>query len=104
MSIFIKQFFQRLQHRPYTVVPNGDNGDEDTIESQDQDINASGSSENSALFHVICVIAGTGILQLPHALAKSGWIGIALMVLSAFGNEYTGRLLIQCLYVDGYLF
>ncbi len=47
-----------------------------------------------------CVIAGTGILQLPYALRLSGWCGIAVILFSAFVNEYTGKLLIECLYVD----
>lgn len=63
-------------------------------------INHDGVSNNAALFHVVCVIAGTGILQLPYALNQSGWIGVPLMFMAAFVNEYTGRLLIQCLYVN----
>ncbi len=47
-----------------------------------------------------CIIAGTGILQLPYALRLSGWVGIAVILFSAFVNEYTGKLLIECLYVD----
>jgi vesicular inhibitory amino acid transporter len=63
-------------------------------------LNKDGVSNSAALFHVICVIAGTGILQLPYALSQSGWIGVPMMILAAFVNEYTGRLLIDCLYIN----
>ena len=62
--------------------------------------NKDGVSNSAALFHVVCVIAGTGILQLPYALKQSGWIGVPMMIMAASVNEYTGRLLIECLYVN----
>ena len=61
--------------------------------------NNDGVSNDAALFHVICVIAGSGILQLPFALSQSGWLGVPLMVMVGVVTEYTGRLLIECLYV-----
>ncbi|KAJ2908170.1 hypothetical protein GGI21_003154, partial [Coemansia aciculifera] len=48
--------------------------------------------------NVVCIIIGTGCLQIPYAFAKSGWIGVAIVVLSAFIGGYTGVLTIKCLY------
>ncbi|KAI9592195.1 transmembrane amino acid transporter protein-domain-containing protein [Syncephalis fuscata] len=56
-------------------------------------------SSIGAYFNIICVIAGTGTLQLPLAMHQSGWIGLFLIVLSALMAIYTGNLLIRCLYV-----
>ncbi|KAI7847830.1 transmembrane amino acid transporter protein-domain-containing protein, partial [Circinella umbellata] len=41
-----------------------------------------------AYFNVVCVVAGTGALQLPYALAQGGWLD-------------SGVILIRCLYYDG---
>ncbi|KAI8054431.1 transmembrane amino acid transporter protein-domain-containing protein [Syncephalis plumigaleata] len=57
------------------------------------------SSSIGAYFNIICVIAGTGTLQLPLALHQGGWIGLILIALSALMAIYTGNLLIRCLYV-----
>ncbi|KAJ2361682.1 hypothetical protein IW150_007181, partial [Coemansia sp. RSA 2607] len=48
--------------------------------------------------NVVCIIIGTGCLQIPYAFAKTGWIGIIIVVLSAFIGGYTGVLTIRCLY------
>ncbi|KAH6561419.1 hypothetical protein BASA62_009856 [Batrachochytrium salamandrivorans] len=60
------------------------------------------ASNNAALYHVICVIAGTGVLQVPYALMLSGWSGILLMLFAAVVNDYTGKMLIRCLYTRGH--
>ena len=95
-----------IDQRPYTTLSAFDDIDDSEI-SGSPAVHApadhEGVSNNAALFHVVCVIAGTGILQLPSALNQSGWIGILIMIAAAFVNEYTGRLLIQCLYVDGFV-
>lgn len=41
-----------------------------------------GASSAYAYYNVVCVIAGTGTLGLPHALAQGGWIGIFILVLA----------------------
>ena len=38
------------------------------------------------------------MLQIPYALGQSGWFGLALLLLSAWVNHYTGRLIAKCLY------
>ncbi|KAI8138387.1 transmembrane amino acid transporter protein-domain-containing protein [Fennellomyces sp. T-0311] len=54
-----------------------------------------------AYFNVVCVVAGTGALQLPYALAQGGWIGLLILFLSWFFSTYSGIILIKCLYYDG---
>ncbi|KAJ1957041.1 hypothetical protein GGI12_005138 [Dipsacomyces acuminosporus] len=51
-----------------------------------------------AFSNVVCIIIGTGCLQIPYAFAKTGWIGVAIIVLSAFIGGYSGKLTIKCLY------
>ncbi|KAJ3324057.1 Integrator complex subunit 3 [Boothiomyces sp. JEL0866] len=60
-----------------------------------------GSSILEALYHIICVVAGTGILQIPYALNQSGWIGLLFLCGSALVNHYTGSLIIKNLYYHG---
>ncbi|KAJ2869452.1 hypothetical protein GGI22_000250 [Coemansia erecta] len=48
--------------------------------------------------NVVCIIIGTGCLQIPYAFAKTGWIGVIVIILSAFIGSYTGVLTIRCLY------
>ena len=52
----------------------------------------------SAFSNVVCIIIGTGCLQIPYAFAKTGWIGVIIIVLSALIGAYTGNLTIKCLY------
>ncbi|KAJ1895743.1 hypothetical protein LPJ81_004896 [Coemansia sp. IMI 209127] len=47
---------------------------------------------------IVCIVIGTGCLQIPYAFAKTGWIGIIIIVLSALIGSYTGVLTIRCLY------
>ncbi|ORY01398.1 hypothetical protein K493DRAFT_312452 [Basidiobolus meristosporus CBS 931.73] len=58
-------------------------------------------SSFGAYFNIVCVIAGTGTLQLPLSLHQGGWISLIMIVLSACIAVYTGQLLIKCLYYDG---
>ncbi|ORY01308.1 hypothetical protein K493DRAFT_323485 [Basidiobolus meristosporus CBS 931.73] len=58
-------------------------------------------SSLGAYFNVICVVAGTGTLQLPLTLMQGGWISILLMMLCGTIAVYTGNLLIKCLYHNG---
>ncbi|KAI7887309.1 hypothetical protein K492DRAFT_154895 [Lichtheimia hyalospora FSU 10163] len=57
-----------------------------------------GCSGFMAYFNVVCVIAGTGTLGLPYALAQGGWIGILILCLAWWMSTYTGIILIRCLY------
>ncbi|RKP34869.1 transmembrane amino acid transporter protein-domain-containing protein, partial [Dimargaris cristalligena] len=54
----------------------------------------------AAFVNIVCVVAGTGVLQLPYALSEGGWLGIVLIFLSGFIGVYSGTILIRCLYYD----
>ena len=56
-----------------------------------------GISQNEATMNIICVIAGTGLLQIPYSLSQGGWLSILLLALSAIVNTYTGKAIISCL-------
>ncbi|KAJ2741986.1 hypothetical protein GGI20_004801 [Coemansia sp. BCRC 34301] len=76
---------------------------ESQVAEQEQDIVQHGQPTRDAGFmrsfsSVVCIIIGTGCLQIPYAFAKSGWIGVIIVVLSAFIGGYTGVLTIKCLY------
>lgn len=58
-------------------------------------------SSFSAFFNVVCVVAGTGALGLPYALALGGWIGLFILGLSWILSVYTGILLVRSMYYDG---
>jgi hypothetical protein len=47
-----------------------------------------------------CVVAGSGILAIAHALSQSGWIGLVFLFLSACMSQFTGIILIKCLYTE----
>ncbi|KAJ1978369.1 hypothetical protein H4R34_003227 [Dimargaris verticillata] len=55
-------------------------------------------SSMSAFFNIVCVVAGSGILQLPVTFSQAGWIGVLCVVLAALFSFFTGHLLIRCLY------
>jgi amino acid permease len=55
------------------------------------------SSKFEVVYHLVCVIAGSGVLSLPYALSQSGWTGLLLVLFVAFINSYTGKLVIKCL-------
>ncbi|KAJ1987128.1 hypothetical protein H4R33_003006 [Dimargaris cristalligena] len=56
------------------------------------------ASNWSAFMNVVCVVAGTGVLQLPYALSEGGWVSVILILLSGFIGVYSGTILIRCLY------
>ncbi|KAJ1925911.1 hypothetical protein IWQ60_004251 [Tieghemiomyces parasiticus] len=55
-------------------------------------------SSMGAFFNIVCVIAGTGTLQLPYSFGQAGWIGIACVAIAGLFSLFTGHLLIRCLY------
>lgn len=42
---------------------------------------------------IVAAMAGIGVLGLPQALAKSGWIGVPLMLICAMMANITANLL-----------
>ncbi|RKP38194.1 transmembrane amino acid transporter protein-domain-containing protein [Dimargaris cristalligena] len=55
-------------------------------------------SSMGAFFNIVCVIAGTGTLQLPFAFGQAGWLGALCVILAGLFSLFTGHLLIKCLY------
>ncbi|KAJ1962034.1 hypothetical protein GGI12_002895 [Dipsacomyces acuminosporus] len=55
-------------------------------------------SATETFFHIVCIMAGTGILQLPYALKEGGWIGLFYIMLAGVIAAYSGNMLIKCLY------
>jgi len=49
-----------------------------------------------AVFNVVNVMAGVGLLSLPFALKSSGWVGIGLLWLMGIVTNYTGKALVEC--------
>ncbi|KAG0379234.1 hypothetical protein BGX24_001217 [Mortierella sp. AD032] len=58
-----------------------------------------GVSTFKTIAGLVCVIGGTGTLGMPKAVAESGWLGSALIVLALGMSTYTGHILIECLYL-----
>lgn len=56
------------------------------------------SSDWAVIYHIVCIVAGTGMLGLPHAIKTCGWMGVVLVLMCACMSNYTGILLIRCLY------
>ncbi|KAJ2114246.1 hypothetical protein IW146_003237 [Coemansia sp. RSA 922] len=93
-------------------MPIVEDGEKDTVEDltmlesqvaeQEQGIQHGQPARNAGFLRsfssVVCIIIGTGCLQIPYAFAKTGWIGVIVVVLSAFIGGYTGVLTIKCLY------
>ncbi|KAJ1925632.1 hypothetical protein IWQ60_004455 [Tieghemiomyces parasiticus] len=76
--------------------------DFDAEKAVDHDAGGHGHERNGssfgAYFNIVCVIAGTGTLQLPESLKEGGWVAIACILLAAAIAVFTGNLLIRCLY------
>ncbi|KAK9760729.1 hypothetical protein K7432_014933 [Basidiobolus ranarum] len=57
-------------------------------------------SNFSTYFNIVCVIAGTGVLQMGYSFTQSGWFASIITVLCCLLCIYTGHLIILCLYHD----
>ncbi|KAJ2836390.1 putative proteasome subunit alpha type-7 [Coemansia erecta] len=99
-----------LHHRQQqSLLSNSDTNNTDSYRSTDTEYNNSQadervpetshlSSTTETFFHIVCITAGTGILQLPYALKSGGWAGMAYIALAAAISAYTGKILVRCLY------
>jgi hypothetical protein len=61
----------------------------------------SGISTLEAGYHVVCIVAGSGILQIPYCLSRGGWTSLILLFASAWVNYYTGCLIVKNLRYRG---
>ncbi|KAI8318650.1 hypothetical protein GQ54DRAFT_300044 [Martensiomyces pterosporus] len=51
-----------------------------------------------SLANVVCIIIGTGALQIPYVFSKIGYVGLLVIAISAFIGMYSGTITIKCLY------
>ena len=47
--------------------------------------------------NVLNILSGVGLLSVPYALRKAGWVGLAVLWLLGIVTNYTGPLLLACL-------
>ncbi|KAJ1918585.1 hypothetical protein H4219_002522 [Mycoemilia scoparia] len=52
-----------------------------------------------ASLNIICVSVGTGVLNLPSVINRSGWSGLGIMVLMAIIGVYVGNIFVQTMYI-----
>ncbi|KAJ2772864.1 hypothetical protein IWQ57_001578 [Coemansia nantahalensis] len=86
---------------PQPLLPDGRTGSRSYGSTDGPAAAATPAGQSSAVdtfFHIVCITAGTGILQLPYALRSGGWVGVAYIALAAAISAYTGRILVRCLY------
>jgi vesicular inhibitory amino acid transporter len=93
MSALDQTVVADIEHLPLLTNTNTD----DSIRDFENEL-LEKSSNIQTMFHIICLVAGTGMLQIPFALAKGGWIGTGLLLMGAAVNNYSGCLLAECLY------
>ncbi|KAJ9055816.1 hypothetical protein DSO57_1039282 [Entomophthora muscae] len=56
------------------------------------------ASTFATYLNVVCIIAGSGTLSLPQAVALGGWTSLSFFIFTALATTYTSHLLISCLY------
>lgn len=52
-----------------------------------------------ALINVLNILSGIGLLSVPYALKKAGWIGLGVLWLLGIVTNYTGISSVQILYI-----
>ncbi|KAJ2773541.1 hypothetical protein IWQ56_000948, partial [Coemansia nantahalensis] len=71
---------------PQPLLPDGRTGSRSYGSTDGPAAAATPAGQSSAVdtfFHIVCITAGTGILQLPYALRSGGWVGVAYIALAA---------------------
>ena len=53
-----------------------------------------------ASFNIITIVMGAGVLNLPKAVAETGWLGILFLVLMGLLSGYTSIVLARCMFED----
>jgi len=51
-----------------------------------------------ASFNIITIVMGAGVLNLPKAVAETGWLGVLFLVLMGVLSAYTSVILAKCMY------
>ncbi|PNH12095.1 Vacuolar amino acid transporter 1 [Tetrabaena socialis] len=53
-------------------------------------------SRARAVFNVVNVMMGVGLLSLPFALKSSGWVGLLVLWVMGIATNYTAKVLCEC--------
>lgn len=61
------------------------------------EIKSKKNGDFTSFLHIVCTIAGAGILQLPYALKQGGFITVLSILLSGFFLYYVGKLMNKCM-------
>ncbi|KAK9729354.1 hypothetical protein K7432_000395 [Basidiobolus ranarum] len=72
--------------------------DSNQLELTSEDHDVGEVSNFAAFFNIVCVIAGTGVLQMGFSFTQSGWFASIITVFCCLLCIYSGHLLILCLY------
>ncbi|KAJ1911315.1 hypothetical protein H4219_005978, partial [Mycoemilia scoparia] len=64
--------------------------------------NSSGGSKRTgstfgAYLNIVCVVIGTGCLQLPYSIRQCGWLGLVMLPIASIIGLFTGQLIIKTL-------
>lgn len=54
------------------------------------------STFTQAVFNILNILVGVGLLSVPFALKQAGWIGLALLWGLGIITNYTGKALVEC--------
>ncbi|PNH00569.1 Vacuolar amino acid transporter 1, partial [Tetrabaena socialis] len=57
---------------------------------------AGNSTFTQAVFNVVNVMMGVGLLSLPFALKSSGWVGLLVLWVMGIATNYTAKVLCEC--------
>jgi amino acid permease len=94
-------------HSQYTALTQpilaGSHDDEEYYEEEEGATGGGGvahakNSITSSCFSYVCTCVGAGVLSLPYALQKVGWIGLLVMALTAIGCNITSKYLCACMF------
>lgn len=47
-----------------------------------------------ALMNVLNILSGVGLLSVPYALRKAGWVGLVVLWLLGIVTNYTGKVVV----------
>jgi len=88
-------------HGEYSLVAQDENKitSETSADLPDDTKNVKKSSMWQSLVNLLSDIEGTGLLALPYVIERGGIVAIIALAIVPFICCYTGKILIECLYV-----
>ncbi|PFX17200.1 Vesicular inhibitory amino acid transporter [Stylophora pistillata] len=105
LSSFGERNKERHGSREYLHVENQGESDEDEIVYPSEEMTKASEKESSkntsalqAAWNVLNLIQGTGTLGVPFAVMQGGYMSLVAIALISIITNYTGKLIIECLY------